>query len=84
MHHHDKPRELKLITHLKIQRDLGITILIINLIYHFYYRILPVCRGTYKFEAVALLPYAALVIGLFYVFYVRNEWKKNYRKVSGS
>jgi hypothetical protein len=64
----------KMIMHLRIQRYLGVGIIILILTYHLHERVLPGIHSRMdQFEFLRSLPYFALLFTLLTVNYVRND-----------
>jgi len=79
-HAYTKPRALKLITHLRIQRDLAIALVVLGVGTHICTEAIPVLTGVESAELRMALPYAALLAWCIYAFYAGSEWKDGHRK----
>lgn len=79
-HGHKGSRPLKLIEHLKIQRDIALLFVIISLSYHFVVRVLPLCSQDVSFDFKILFPYIAFTVCTKYVYVMRCEWHKVHKK----
>lgn len=83
-HKYNQPRDMRLIAHLKIQKDMGLVLLLFSVVYHAKKTIIPICDGERAFEALNILPYLALLGGGGYVIYMYNEWRKTHAKTINS
>lgn len=78
-HGYTKQRNKDLITHLKIQRDLGILMVSLSIIFHFSLRVYPqICTSPFKLTMI--LPYMALLLLIVYTLIARKNWHKVFEK----
>lgn len=75
-----QPRKMRLITHLRIQRDLGVVLASLAVGTHFFIVVMPVMAGDECVHPSVFLPYFAFIAWAFYVSYSVIEWKAGHRK----
>ncbi|WP_139194584.1 hypothetical protein [Roseovarius tolerans] len=70
----------KMISHLKIQKMLGISIGAVILFSHFWFELLPILCGKMSFELITLMPWAAAILGGLYCVDIAAKKKANYEE----
>lgn len=74
-------RDNKMLTHLKIQYYLGVSLVSLVAIYHFFMRVLPGIGSPWRnFEPERCLPYLAFVSGFILLVYLWSKRKANYEE----
>ncbi len=71
----------KMITHLRIQFALGVSVAALILTYHFITRVIPGFSSSWSmFDPQRCLPYAIAITGLIYVLSLRKKYKDKYKE----
>ena len=67
-----------MISHLKIQWRLGVSVLVLVLIFHIYAVLIPICKGTTKFEIFNAAPWIIAIAGCFIWYNIAKSGEKKY------